>query len=708
MTHALHLSNRGGGRPILSSGRASASRGREAADQDAGVVLAGNAAFRILVHGLILLLACLWTWHAGKDLNWDALAYHLYSGFSAVNDRFALDFRPAGVTSYLNPYASVPFFLMVRADWPSLLIGLTFTLFHAVNLFIVFELALEVQGQHRQRLWRTRGVAVLAVLLAFLNPVFLQELGSSFTDISTSVLILAAVWVLIRGMRLEYGHRAWLAGLLIGVAIGLKPTNSLVAVAVGAGLVLIHGGWPARLRRGLEFGVGAGAGFVVAAGPWAWKLWVTFGNPFFPMMNGLFGSPDFTSMPSRHLRFVPESLTAALARPFEMAVPMSMVHTEPMAPDTRYAALVALAAAALLAAGGRRLGCRPVEERPPDWQRPALAGLDPLPVLTLQFVLAWSLWLGASGNSRYFLPMGLLAGLLLACGLARLLSRSKWFVPVGAILLLLQSLNSVMGAEPRWNSTPWDRRWFPIDLPERFRVEPSLFLSLDMRSASFFLPYLAPGSGMINLSGGAAIAPSRPGADRVVSMVSARRSELRSLIELREGYGYAMGEEDAMRETDARLQRFGWAVDASDCAHLSLIEQPGNADGRGSSDRTQGSPVEHRIRYQTCRLVPASMALAEEASRRGASFDRLFEQVEGACPSLFRPGETASEQGASSWRRSYIGSDMTVWTASGRVFIQNATPGGGDPIVLGTVAEVTRSPPVLECSRRAGLRFPFP
>ena len=44
---------------------------------------------------------------------WDTLNYHLYAGFSAVNDRFAQDYFAAGPPSYFNPYAYVPFYALV-------------------------------------------------------------------------------------------------------------------------------------------------------------------------------------------------------------------------------------------------------------------------------------------------------------------------------------------------------------------------------------------------------------------------------------------------------------------------------------------------------------------------------------------------------------------------------------------------------------------
>ena len=85
-----------------------------------------------------LALAC--NYLLGKDMAWDTLNYHLYLGFSALNDRFRQDYFAAGFLAYLNPYAYVPFYAMVRAGLPALVIGSAFAIAHSVILWLVFEL----------------------------------------------------------------------------------------------------------------------------------------------------------------------------------------------------------------------------------------------------------------------------------------------------------------------------------------------------------------------------------------------------------------------------------------------------------------------------------------------------------------------------------------------------------------------------------------
>ena len=43
-------------------------------------------------------IACLvWSWLAGRDLNWDQLNYHLYSAYQLFDSRLGQDFMAASV-----------------------------------------------------------------------------------------------------------------------------------------------------------------------------------------------------------------------------------------------------------------------------------------------------------------------------------------------------------------------------------------------------------------------------------------------------------------------------------------------------------------------------------------------------------------------------------------------------------------------------------
>src|SRR4029077_16983695 len=150
-------------------------------------------------------------------------------------------------------------------------------------------------------------------------------------------------------------------------------------------------------RYSVAYATALALGFACVALPWSLRLGSNFGNPFFPRVNGVFRSPEFTTEPLRHLRFVPSSLGEFLWRPFAMVDPVYMVHEELRAPDLRYALLLCLICVLVAQRLRRHLA------------RPTVPGAAASPLNTrvlaalgLGLTIDWIAWLSVSGNSRYF------------------------------------------------------------------------------------------------------------------------------------------------------------------------------------------------------------------------------------------------------------------------------------------------------------------
>jgi len=48
----------------------------------------------------------------GQDRNFDLANYHLYNGFSFLNNKLSIDIAAAGVQTYLNPLLDVFFYYL--------------------------------------------------------------------------------------------------------------------------------------------------------------------------------------------------------------------------------------------------------------------------------------------------------------------------------------------------------------------------------------------------------------------------------------------------------------------------------------------------------------------------------------------------------------------------------------------------------------------
>src|ERR1700733_7403549 len=208
---------------------------------------------RIVVYVACALISIATNFFLGKDMSWDMLNYHVYAGFSALNDRFAQDYFAAGPQSYFNPYAFVPFYLLAWSGLPALAVGAILAVLHSAILCLTFELAMLVGPSRDLKVRVTIGVCAIA--LAFANPVPMQQLGSTFADITTAELVLAGWLLLTSAVRSPHVGRVMCAGALLGIATALKLTNAVHAVSACALVLWIPLPILKKIRQGVFFAV---------------------------------------------------------------------------------------------------------------------------------------------------------------------------------------------------------------------------------------------------------------------------------------------------------------------------------------------------------------------------------------------------------------------------------------------------------------------
>lgn len=664
---------------------------------------------RPAVYALSTALAVAWTLLAGKDVPWDALHYHLYAGFSAINDRLGIDYFPAGTISYLNPYAHLPLYWMVRADWPSMAIGVTFACLHGVMLWMIYELAHAVSRRPDGTSPAT--VTLGAVALGAMNPILLQELGSSFTDITTGTLALGGYVALVNAFHEKRLRWVALGGALLGASAALKLSNAPLALLPALPLVL---GCVATTRRRLlslvVFSTASGVAALLVVAPWAWQLAQAFGNPFFPMLNEVFtphgnssavvvaaANAPATVGPGvleglirffngmRDPRFLPSDLAEAALRPLEMMLPKRRIHTEVMAADARYAGLLLLPILMFAAWAARRRSGLLVAEA---------ERFRPMPWLAAAFVIAWVIWLAISGNSRYFLPMAGVAGVLLVAGTYRALRtwpRIRFYAL--ATLFGVQALFYWHAIEYRWAAQPWEGRWIQANIPQRLLSEPFVYLPMDGQSQSFLLPLLAPGSSFVGIMQG--YAPEDAFGQRARQLMDRNAGRLRmlKLVMSIESDGRPIAPHPST--FDDPLRRFGLQVDTRDCEYIDYRGNPSVVEREGPR-----SGPRDRVYLLTCRVMPGPGTPDDDLAGKDIA-DIVLNRVESECPQLL-PSRSRSVRNGSIWRRSYP--DMVAWVNDdGLVRFTDLLRGGGDVVELGFVKDWLVAPRKLRCWRERGL-----
>jgi Glycosyltransferase family 87 len=656
------------------------------------------APYRLAVYVACTIVAMVANYLLGKDMAFDTLSYHLYAGFSAVNDRFAQDYFPAGPNSYFNPYVYVPLYYLVKSGLSSLEISSALALVHSVMLWLTYELALTVCPPHdaRQRLI----FGSCAVAFALINPILLQQIGSTFADITTGELVLGGWLLLARAVRKPNNARVIYAGLLCGIATGLKLTNAIHAIAGFAILIMLPLTLVGRIRQGLAYGIPLGLGFLVVAAPWSYRLEQRFGNPLFPLMNNVFRSPEFTTEPARGLRFVPETFTEALWRPFAMIDPVTMVHEELRAPDLRYALLLMIVVGFI---------CRWLWRRRASSSSQPMPGADAVSVRTLTAIscglaVDWVCWLRESGSSRYFLPLSSVAAVVLVALLYRLFTtqpRTRGCILAG--ILGVQGIQLWMGTDYRWNETSWDDHWINIEVPAKLVSEPNLFLTMGTQTNSFVAPYLSPGSGLINFSGLYTLGPDGANGARIAAMIDRYTPNIRMLIVGERLYRHDEQRAPTRAQIDDALSPFNLRVDEGDCATIAVHGLPPALEFTIATSKAQVPQSRDTTYLVSCRVVPDyADHSAQMAARR--NIDLALDHLEDACPALFQPRRLRTEYSGGGGLRRYGATDLNAWVSHGSVkFLQPSV--GGDVVYLGPESDWIKAPVQIRCGRDNGRYF---
>jgi hypothetical protein len=647
---------------------------------------------------VVLALAC--NYVLGKDMAWDTLNYQLYLGFSALNNRFGQDYFAAGPLAYLNPYAYIPFYTMVRAGLPALAICSIFAAAHSIILWLTFELGVAVCPS---RDGRTRVFAgSCAVALAFMNPILMQQFGSCFADITTAELALGGWLLLARAVQLPRISRVIYAGLILGAASALKLSNAVSAVSAFAMLAMLPLSWRGRIRQGFVYGISLGIGCAVVAAPWSYRLAKAFGNPIFPMFNNVFRSQDTStkSMGAAH-RFIPDSIGEALWRPFAMIDPTPMVHEELSAPDPRYAILIALSVLFVLRWGWGRFGQASLRSSTPQLNESKRV----LAALGYGISLNWVVWLRISGNSRYVLPMACVAAAVIVGMLFRLFeTRPKVRNYILFAILATQAVQLYMGAEYRWNGgAPWGGPWFNLSVPERLTTEPNLYLTLGGQSNSFIAPFLAKDSSFVNIAGGYTIDPESANGAQVKALIRRFSPNVRAVFHAGTQYKNAELRAPPIPELDDALQGFGLRMDMHQCATITVHGLPAEPEIRYANSSFLEPQNRDETYLVTCGLVPDTRNPSAIIARRHA-VDIVFDRLEDACPRLFSPSRMFTVHEGDIWRRSYAGSDISAWINRGRVKVQNFMRPTGI-IDIGAESDWAKGPVQLECGSHNGVYF---
>jgi len=398
----------------------------------------------------LLSMACgaAYAFFAGQDVNWDWQNYHDYDAFALMHGRYRLDVAPAGIQTFINPFVYIPTYLL-RHHLHPITAGLILGAVHGLNIVLLW-------GISRALLGRSAGwpLALAATVVGATAPLTLSEVGTSFADLSTSILVLAGVWML-----LGYRPSSWRipvgAGCLIGAAVGLKLTN--MCFAIGAIVLVLGSSEP--VRQFIWFAAGGIAGAVLMAGPWAAYLFVEYRNPLFPYFNAIFRSSDGPPFNINDPRFLPKDLKDALKYPIYWLLGINRTAENPFR-DGRFAVLeVLILTGAVLA----------LLRRARDWGRVAFTRTD---LAFFGFYIgSFAIWMLQFSYQRYAIALEMLTGPAIVLFCIRLLPdrylRAVTFGLAGFLVAWTQP--------PDWWHRPWSNPYLRSELPPELQAPATYF-----------------------------------------------------------------------------------------------------------------------------------------------------------------------------------------------------------------------------------------
>ena len=248
---------------------------------------------------------------------WDFANYHYYNAFAFMHHRLNFDIVPASINTFFNPLIELPLYFAITYlnDFPKLIYalqGISFGLmmFTLVKIFSLFFTPNTLTNVC---------LILLALFISISGQATLIQVGTCTNEISIAFLILSGLYILLKIIKFperQVWYKFLIAGLMMGVALGLKPTCITWCMASGLMLMCCFKYLQKPLQSIVLFALGGLMGFLIINGWWMLVLWRLYQNPFFPFLNGIFKSEYFDAFNFRDVRFLPPNFLTAFIYPF--------------------------------------------------------------------------------------------------------------------------------------------------------------------------------------------------------------------------------------------------------------------------------------------------------------------------------------------------------------------------------------------------------
>jgi hypothetical protein len=445
----------------------------------------------------------------GQDDSWDLRNYHLYNAFAWLHGRSQMDLAPAGLQSYFNPLLDTfqaGLFRWLPAPLMGFLLGWLQGL-NAVALILIGRRLLPADSSPR----RVIGLAVAGCMSA----AFLSELGNTMGDNLTALFVLGGLLLAMDSSDPRARRRLLAAGVLVGLATGLKLTNAIYAVGLAGAFVLVPEMPGRRVKPVLLLVLGGLAGLLLTGGYWFWHMWQLFGNPLFPQFGSLLPNPLAANVAVADVRTLPHDLWEWLLWPLAFTVNphrLGLKVQYQVVWPVLYLLYLAWAASTL----SRRW--RSLTAQPMDWRARRLAAF---------VAMSFFVWTAVFSIYRYLVPIELLAPLLCWLLLQRLLP-APWSLRAGTWVVAVVAAIGLFNLSTSWGHAPWAARAFRVQQPISPMIAQTSVLLVGNEPMAWRIPFLSPQWAFLGVGTNF---PAGPGyAPRVQTMLQQRGGPVRVML----------------------------------------------------------------------------------------------------------------------------------------------------------------------------------
>ncbi|MBN9930535.1 DUF2029 domain-containing protein [Pantoea agglomerans] len=415
----------------------------------------------------ITIFMCFYTFKTGQDGNFDLLNYHFFTGYSYVNDRIG-DISPANIQTFTHPAVnSLAYFAFDKLLFPYSAWLILFVQLLSIPplMLIAEEICLAMTG-YKHSVEKT-----LSLILCCISPLWLSELGTSFFSSTTTPLVLWSLYLIIKKNHNDILEGS-IAGILMGLALGLKLTNAPFIIGSALAVIAKAAFTDKQKIRFLSSYVIGGVAGVILTSHWYWELWTMWGNPLFPFYNKIFQSPYFDLNNWRDTRWMFHNVREYVKFVTE-AVVMTNKTSEVPFKDARLI-LVSLTPFIFLIKLNKKIKA-------------------PILILLTFFYISYLLWALLFAYQRYAIPLEIMYGLIIWIALNQIISNQK----IKNLTLILITMFSLWHFNiPDWGHIQPGKTInnpFSVKFSDEFENKPARYL-VDGVTVSYVLRYLNPKS----------------------------------------------------------------------------------------------------------------------------------------------------------------------------------------------------------------------